>query len=126
MNHNSLLVFSCPCCCEGEVSFSVFSLEEVLACSCCSSTYAFDPSMRNSIRQFAALCLRIHEASSILGHAAVSVSIQDSAVEIPFQLLFSRFPVVFNLTIEGKKIAIRFIFDALKREVLHKENVSLV
>lgn len=83
--------------------------------------------MRNSIRQFAALCLRIHEASSILGNAAVSVSIQDSAVEIPFQLLFSRFPVVFNLTIdEGKKIAIRFIFDALKREVLHKENAYLV
>ncbi|CAG9045883.1 hypothetical protein NVRI1_00215 [Chlamydia abortus] len=126
MNHNSLLVFSCPCCCEGEVSFSVFSLEEVLACSCCSSTYAFDPAMRNSIRQFAALCLRIYEASPILGNAAVSVSVKDQAVEIPFQLLFSRFPVVFNLTLEGKQIAVHFIFDALKGEVLHKERASLV
>lgn len=126
MNHNLFLVFSCPCCCEGEVTFSLVSLEKVLVCSCCSSTYAFDAGMRNAIRQFATLCMRIHDASPLLGNAAVSVSVQGNSVDIPFQLLFSRFPVVFNLTIDGKKIRIHVIFDALKNEILHQENEVLI
>ncbi|WP_201457054.1 ferredoxin [Chlamydia sp. 17-3921] len=120
---NSLLTFSCPCCKKGSVSFSVFDLEESLICDSCSSTFVFDSVMRNSVRQFVALCSRIHDASPILGDATVSVSIQDASVEIPFQLLFSRFPVVLNLSINGEKIAIHFIFDALKKNVLHKECV---
>lgn len=126
MNHNSLLSFSCPCCCKGEISFSLVSLEKVLVCSCCPSTYAFDAAMRNAIRQFAALCMRVHEAAPLLGNAAVSVSVQGNSIDVPFQLLFSRFPVVFNLTIEGKQVSIRFIFDALKNEILHQENEVLV
>lgn len=82
--------------------------------------------MRNAIHQFAALCMRIHDASPLLGSAAVSVSVQGTSIEIPFQLLFSRFPVVFNLTIDGKKINIHFIFDALKNEILHQENKVLL
>ncbi|ANH78867.1 ferredoxin [Candidatus Chlamydia sanziniae] len=126
MNRNaSLLVFSCPCCCKGSVSFSIFNLEDILICNSCDSAYTFDAVMRTAIRQFIALCKRIYEANSILGDAAVSVSIQDNNVDIPFQLLFSRFPVVLNLSLEGKQIAIRFIFDALKKTILHSESQVL-
>ena len=121
-----LLAFSCPCCNKGSVSFSVFDIEQNLTCSLCASTFTFDTAMRNAIRQFVALCSRIYDANAILGDAAVSVSMHgDKSVEIPFQLLFSRFPVVLNLVLDGKKIAIRFIFDALQNHVLHKESSFL-
>ncbi|EQM62367.1 ferredoxin [Chlamydia ibidis 10-1398/6] len=126
MNRNTLLVFSCPNCIKGEVSFSLFNLEGALICNCCSCSYIFDASMRNSIRQFVALCARIHESSSILGHASIAVSSQNQTTEIPFQLLFSRFPVTLNLSLNGKKISIRFIFDALKNVILHQEDKVLV
>lgn len=122
MDYKSQLVFSCPCCCKGNVCFSVFNLDIILTCNVCSSTYTFDSVIRNEIRQFVALCKRIHDANSILGNATVSVSVEDNQMDIPFQLLFSRFPVVLNLSLDGKKIAIRFLFDALNTSILHQES----
>lgn len=123
MRYGSLLVFSCPNCNEGKVLFSVLRVEEELVCDCCGFTCAFDASMRQSIRKFAALCSRVYDASSILGDAAVSVSIRESSVDVPFQLLFSRFPVTLNLNIGNKQIRIRFVFDALQQKILHQEEV---
>ncbi|WP_174165549.1 ferredoxin [Chlamydia serpentis] len=122
MDYKSQLAFSCPCCHKGNVCFSVFNLDTTLTCSVCASTYAFDSVMRNDIRQFVALCKRIHDANSILGSATVSVSVEDNQMDIPFQLLFSRFPVVLNLSLEGRKIIIRFLFDALNKTILHQES----
>lgn len=126
MNNNSLLVFSCPCCCKGEVSFSVLSMKEPLVCDYCSSEYVFELSLQEAIHQFVGLCSSIHQASSVLGDAAVTVSTRESSVDVPFRLLFSRFPVVLRLMVNGKKIVIRFLFDALKEEVLHKESALLL
>ncbi|MBQ8498286.1 ferredoxin [Chlamydia sp.] len=113
------LCFSCPHCCDGNVAFSVIDLENVLTCDCCDASFVFEAGMCDAIRKFSALCLRIYEARSILGEAAVSVSVQGQSVEVPFQLLFSRFPVFLNLDLAGRPIHIRFIFDSLRGEVLY-------
>ncbi len=121
MNGDPLLVFSCPCCNEGEVTFSLLDVEGSLSCSCCSSTYVFDVGMQAAINQFAALCSQLYQSRSILGNAVISVSVQDRLVELPFQLLFSRFPVSLKLKIAEKEVKIRFIFDALAMAVLHQD-----
>lgn len=124
MSGNPLLTFSCPNCEEHEIVFSFLDVDQVLLCSCCSETYVFDSYIQDAIRQFIALNAEIQKSASILGLAAISVTVKDNVVEVPFQLLFSRFPVVLNLMIGNKKIALRFIFDALKSEVLYQQTVS--
>lgn len=113
------LCFSCPHCCDGNIAFSVMDLENCIVCDYCEASFVFDAEMCDAIRRFSALCLRIYEARSILGNAAVSVSVQGQSVEVPFQLLFSRFPVFLNLNLAGKIVQIRFIFDSLRGEVLY-------
>ncbi|AHH22974.1 ferredoxin [Chlamydia muridarum str. Nigg] len=113
------LCFSCPHCCGGNVAFSVIDLENFLTCDKCEASFVFDAEICDAIRRFSALCLRIYEAKSILGDAAVSVSVEEKSVEIPFQLLFSRFPVFLNLNLAGKSVQVRFIFDSLRGEVLY-------
>lgn len=113
------LCFSCPYCCDGNVAFSVIDLENCLACDCCEASFMFDAEMCDAIRRFSALCLRIYEAKALLGEAAVSVSVQGQSIDVPFQLLFSRFPVFLNLNLAGKLVRVRFMFDSLRGEVLY-------
>lgn len=125
MSGELLLAFSCPNCEKQELSFSFLDIDQVLSCSCCSEAYVFDLSVQDAIRKFIALNLEIQKSASILGLATISVAVKDNVVEVPFQLLFSRFPVMLNLTVGNRKIALRFIFDALKLEVLHQQTMTL-
>lgn len=124
MTGNLLLSFSCPNCEAQELNFSFLDIDQVLLCKCCAETYVFDSAIQDEIRKFVALNQEIQRSASILGTAVISVSVKDNVVEVPFQLLFSRFPVVLNLRIGNKKIALKFIFDALKTEVLHQQLIS--
>lgn len=124
MSGDFLLAFSCPHCEKEDIQFSLSDVAKTLTCDVCSATYVFDSSLQDLIQKFTSLILEIQKSSAILGSAAVSVAVKDNVVEVPFQLLFSRFPAVLNLTVGGKKIVIRFIFDALKNDVLHQETVS--
>lgn len=126
MSGNFLLAFSCPHCEQEDIHFSFDDVAKALTCAFCSATYVFDYSLQELIQQFVSLMLEVQKSSSILGSAAVSVSVKDHVVEVPFQLLFSRFPVVLNLNVDGKKIVIRFIFDALKNKVLHQDDSQVV
>lgn len=116
------LKFRCTCCKKSDISFSLLDVSDRLSCEGCHTDFYFEQSLLDSIKKFSDLCESIEDAAPILGDANVTVSVKDSSVQIPFNLLFIRFPVTLKLKMGDEDIEIYFVFDALKKSCLHLES----
>ncbi|WP_213318213.1 ferredoxin [Chlamydiifrater volucris] len=127
MDENVALKFLCVKCNEEHVSFFPSALSySGFSCPHCGAVYRLDEeSEGRMLRDFRDLCKQISASRDILGTMSVGVSVGEATVEVPFNLLLTRFPLRLSLELEGKKFFIECIFDALRQEPLAREVVCL-
>lgn len=102
--------------------FSLLDLDKVLRCNGCGGSYTFDESLCLDIRRFVSLCCCIQEARSILGQASISMQVGCESVEVPFDMLLTRFPASLRLKLsDGRSLVFRFVVDATE---LAYKNIS--
>ncbi|WP_213357564.1 ferredoxin [Chlamydiifrater phoenicopteri] len=122
MNENVALEFLCVKCNKERVSFSLLHFPSELICPHCGSFYKLDEeSEGKTLKNFRDLCRQIQLSKDILGAMSVGVSVGESTVEVPFNLLLTRFPLRLSFVLEGKKFFVECIFDALRQEPLARE-----
>lgn len=111
--HNLELV--CPEC-ETDIPFSLFELDQsshpAVECHKCGRAFLFeDETLRRQLHLFTALCKQLRDSEEILSDAAVSVTLGDQNVEVPYKLLLTRLNSKLQLTVGNKEISITFRMD---------------
>ncbi len=85
-----------------------------IRCEKCEKVYDLSNDLQRQIQKFVTLCQTLKDSEEILGQANVGVDVGPHHVEIPFQLLLTRFGTSIRLQVGQESVVLSFRHEPIR------------